>query len=470
MMRDIVAKPLGPAALRMLGRLPGYAVALVLAFALVIGCFVASTLYADGRLAEIAHRSHEVSDNAMPSVADLGRMRRDLSLVDLHAAELTAGRRSAEDLLAQDLARLDAEESDYLATGWFEDEAALWTETAASLGEIRSAIPELRAHMVLGETAAAEAVRRERIQSVVPKADSGLAALLTLNHEAGKKAALDADATLHRVRFTSYVLDGISASLAVVLAVLTLGTMRRYSSLLRRRADELDAFAARVAHDVRGPLGPALLALGTVKRQLPPDAPLQDAAERGIRSIGRVTQLVEGLLAFAKAGVPGASARAELRTVVAGVLQDLEPKAAEKRVALSAAPLPALEVACAPGVLSSIVENLASNAVKYMPDDVDAPSVTVSAREARSGCVRVEVADNGAGLPAGVRLFEPFVRAGRREPGIGLGLATVRRLAEAHGGRSGAAPRSGGGAVFWFELPLAPRGAPVAQGAAQVGP
>jgi signal transduction histidine kinase len=56
--------------------------------------------------------------------------------------------------------------------------------------------------------------------------------------------------------------------------------------------------------------------------------------------------------------------------------------------------------------------------------------------------------------------FDPYVRGGTSEPGLGLGLATVRRLVEGHGGRYGVSSRPGDGALFWFELPAAARETP----------
>ena len=52
--------------------------------------------------------------------------------------------------------------------------------------------------------------------------------------------------------------------------------------------------------------------------------------------------------------------------------------------------------------------------------------------------------------------FDPYVRGrGTSEPGLGLGLATVRRLVEGHDGRYGVTSKPGEGALFWFELPAA---------------
>jgi signal transduction histidine kinase len=72
--------------------------------------------------------------------------------------------------------------------------------------------------------------------------------------------------------------------------------------------------------------------------------------------------------------------------------------------------------------------------------------------------VRIEVEDTGPGLPADVarNAFEPFVRGSNASgPGVGLGLATVRRLVVAHGGTVGVYRGARGGCLFWFALPLA---------------
>ncbi len=92
-----------------------------------------------------------------------------------------------------------------------------------------------------------------------------------------------------------------------------------------------------------------------------------------------------------------------------------------------------------------------------MRNPATAIDVTVTAD---GDCVRVSVADRGPGLPTGEagRLFEPYYRAQEVRTsgteGVGLGLSIVKSIVEAHAGRVGAEARRGGGARFWFELPL----------------
>jgi signal transduction histidine kinase len=101
-----------------------------------------------------------------------------------------------------------------------------------------------------------------------------------------------------------------------------------------------------------------------------------------------------------------------------------------------------------------MLSNLLRNALKYLGAS-RAREVTLAVVP-ENGTVLFEVIDTGPGVPeeARGRIFDPYVRAAGTQgtPGIGLGLATVKKLAASHGGSAGYRPRSGGGSVFWFEL------------------
>ncbi len=245
---------------------------------------------------------------------------------------------------------------------------------------------------------------------------------------------------MRRSREVAFVLDLACAAFTGLLAWLALRSAHRYAAGEARRADELDAFAARVAHDIRGPLTPPLFALQRLARELEAENPYKGMVERGVRSLQRADVLIRDLLMFARAGAPpDLQAHASLPVVVAGVVQDWEHEASAARVEVAVDDLPACEVRCAPGVLSSIVGNLVGNAIKYMPADAKARVVCIRGSEAAKR-VRLEVSDTGGGVPAGAQtqIFEPYVRADAGRPGLGLGLATVRapgRCARRSGGR-----------------------------------
>jgi len=332
----------------------------------------------------------------------------------------------------------------------------VWARTSPRLDDVSRAVERAVAAVRARDPMAGAIVERELVPAM-KEADAGLVELRAINFDQGKLAAAQADQAWARTRRVTLVLDAVCAVLTAGLAWLAYRSARRYAVAEARRADELDAFAARIAHDIRGPLTAPMSALQRISRDLDEGSPHKKAADRGVRSLQRVDGMIRDLLTFARAAVagPDEGARSALRAVVGGVVQDAEQEAAQARVRIETGELPACELACAPGVLTSIVGNLVGNAIKFMPPEATERAVTIRGAMRARGCVRVEVADTGAGLPAEVqeRIFEPYVRADACTPGLGLGLATVKRLVEAHGGRVGVSSRVGSGSVFWFEMP-----------------
>jgi signal transduction histidine kinase len=110
-------------------------------------------------------------------------------------------------------------------------------------------------------------------------------------------------------------------------------------------------------------------------------------------------------------------------------------------------------VACSAGALTSIVGNLVQNALKFVTSE-ERREVRIRWAEVDRG-VCIEVQDSGPGVAPELRdaVFEPFVRAGGAKPGVGLGLATVKKLCQGHGGSVGVRSAPGGGATFAVVLP-----------------
>jgi light-regulated signal transduction histidine kinase (bacteriophytochrome) len=123
---------------------------------------------------------------------------------------------------------------------------------------------------------------------------------------------------------------------------------------------------------------------------------------------------------------------------------------------------PEIEVGALPRVMGDFVllrqvwANLISNAIKYSAKATH-PQISISGCTLR-GEVVYSVRDNGAGFDMAFheRLFEPFQRAhhAREFEGTGIGLATVRRIVERHGGRVWAEGKVEQGARFHFALPV----------------
>ena len=112
--------------------------------------------------------------------------------------------------------------------------------------------------------------------------------------------------------------------------------------------------------------------------------------------------------------------------------------------------------------MEQVLNNLIGNAVKFSP--AGSRIVVRVCREEEF--VRVNVIDNGPGIPAGelAALFKPFYRGSAPLPpgerSTGLGLPIAHRIVEAHGGKIGVESREGHGSSFWFTLPCDGRLAP----------
>jgi two-component system phosphate regulon sensor histidine kinase PhoR len=138
----------------------------------------------------------------------------------------------------------------------------------------------------------------------------------------------------------------------------------------------------------------------------------------------------------------------------------LEPAARDKNVTLELDIESGSNVVADEKALDQVILNLLDNAVKYTRDG---GQILVRLRPSNDGALRVEVADDGPGVPEQhrARIFERFYRvdAGRSRElgGTGLGLSIVRHLMEAMRGEVGFEPNTPRGSTFWFKLPDAGR-------------
>jgi signal transduction histidine kinase len=367
-------------------------------------------------------------------------------------------------LPADVLAVLDREWTLYRALPTFPGEL----ELAAAVVVVRQRfVDDLQRALLVAHDGDAHEALEVLEQELKPEADDlddAVVKVVERNAQAANRLASRIDRLGRRSILRAASLDGLSVLLTVVAAFLVARFMRRYTRLMEQRADELELFAGRVAHDVLSPLGAASLALSYLTEK----GGIQDPRARrmlalGQRGIERTRLIADDLLQFASAGArPDPAARADVRTVIAAVIDEARPMAEERRVTLAIETVDAGNVSCTLGILSSLVSNLVRNGVKYVGEG---PGKTVCVRARRQGSfkagspapfMRIEVEDNGPGLPAAMEaaVFEPYVRGpDNHQPGIGLGLATVKRVAEAHGGRVDVRSVPRAGCRFGLELP-----------------
>jgi signal transduction histidine kinase len=441
---------------------------LLIAFGVVAGAFILSTVLAERSDVKIRRAAALIAENSAPSVEHLSLLRSDLRRItligddDLDAA-LEGSPRIDRRRIDEALASLEQDWARYHALPVFTGEQVLTASAERAKDDLAAAVMHMQS-LDSGSHDGDEKIREvleNELQPAANRLDAAVLRLIDFNAARGGDLGTAIRRLGERSVTNAIVLDAISSGLTVIAAFLAWRLGRRYTLLLEQRADELEAFAGRVAHDVVGPLSAASLALDLLARGKASPERAGRAIESGRAGISRARLIADGLLAFARAGArPEPGARAEVAEVVAGAFKDVAADAAERGIALVAEVEGARTVACNPGVLASLVSNLVRNAVKY---GAGAPSPRIAVRafnvqEHRRARVRIEVADNGPGLPVdlGAQVFEPYVRgANSGQPGIGLGLATVRRIAVAHGGEASVRSVQGAGCTFSVELPAA---------------
>lgn len=216
---------------------------------------------------------------------------------------------------------------------------------------------------------------------------------------------------------------------------------------------DLDAFAGRVAHDLRNVLAPLSLA-PTLLQGLTNVEALPKIAASLDRTSRKATAVLDGLLAFSRAGCAVTEDQiAIVKEVVTDVFDELSSLATEAEARLSLDADDA-RVACSPPLLHIVLLNLLSNAIKYIgASDRREIRVRVCGHDTEA---EISVEDTGPGIPAEAtqQIFEPFFRVpGVRAAGSGIGLATVRRIVVAHRGRIECSSTIGQGATFRVFLP-----------------
>ncbi len=240
---------------------------------------------------------------------------------------------------------------------------------------------------------------------------------------------------------------------------------RLYEDSQRARADlqgknvELDTFVYSVSHDLKAPLvtiqGMAGLLLEEYRPQLPEDAARY--LERIQANTQQMERLIKDLLALSRIGREAWTATAvSLAEALDDVAADLAGPIRERGIQLVHGELPTIW-----GVrtqIEQVMRNLVGNAVKYLGDTSEG-RVEVGAVD-REALVECYVRDNGIGIDPAYheRIFEVFQRLKEVEvEGTGVGLAIVRKIVQASGGRIWVESAKGQGATFRFTWPKGPK-------------
>ena len=214
-----------------------------------------------------------------------------------------------------------------------------------------------------------------------------------------------------------------------------------------------DLLVHMLAHDIRSPLTSVVVNAYLLEGAQPEEA---EVMREEIRAGGqRMKAMIDNLLLTAKSESGELEVRREFvdpQELVAEVVRLFRPVAEDQLVTLRVRTGSVDQVEMDAGLVIRALENLLSNAVNASPSG----GVVTIGVDVVAGALVLTVSDQGDGVPEARReaIFQRF-RGGERPTSIGLGLALVRHVADAHGGTVEVDDAAGGGARFEFRIPAA---------------
>lgn len=240
---------------------------------------------------------------------------------------------------------------------------------------------------------------------------------------------------------------------AIADAVTQFGTHRE-QSITNRAAQDTNERLGFLAHELRGKLNGARLAVDAIKRGTVGVAGATGAVlERSLLAMGDIINR-----SFVEVRLGAGLAQSHELISIAELFEEVQVfagmEANAKGITLTVEPVePALAVTADRHTLGSALSNLLQNAVKFT---ATGGQVVLSARPSADRVV-IEVEDTCGGLPEGdsALMFRPFERRSIDRTGLGLGLSISQRGVEANGGKLDVRNKPGTGCVFVMDLPLA---------------
>ena len=234
------------------------------------------------------------------------------------------------------------------------------------------------------------------------------------------------------------------------------GSLEHLANGLRDLDRERGLYVSQVSHDLRNPLaviGTYASVLRRGERSRPRAAKLQTIEDE----VSRLAVMVDDLLALGRTHALALHiqrAPADVRALAHGAVVTARARSGRTRVLLLAPADPVTAQVDAQR-LRQALDNLLDNAVRHARTEVRVELIQESPHELVLG-----VEDDGPGIDPLLlpRLFDAFAHGADRVGGSGIGLSTVRAVAEAHGGGVSVGVARGRGARFTLRLPLTPAG------------
>ena len=431
------------------------------AFALVATVVLVVTAFALAQIRGLEDSARDIVQNMLTSVRLVGELESEVRtkqiLVNEHilASEI-ADRTRFEMQIAAVETQIAATMRAYARWVNLPGEQAAWSQAQKDLKDLDGPIARVVAFS--RENLDTEARwEMEQAAGLFARVSQDFDQLISINDKGAAQSLAAVSAIRRRLMITL-----LAAGLLAIAGIVAVGTWAarrvahreeeaaRAARMLEDRNRELDAFAGRVAHDIRNPLMVIHLASDQLSELVPKDARPAELLRRGVR---RMETLVDDLLTLSR--VEGqVRGSCDPATVAAQIQEDFaarfEGARGQLRVAVKHA-----AVSCSEGLLRQALTNLTENAMKYQRPDTT-PEVEISG-VAVDDRYDLRVSDNGLGMSkddAG-RVFEPFYRSPRTQdvPGTGLGLSIVNRVVQSSGGTLSVETELGRGSTFVVRLP-----------------
>jgi two-component system phosphate regulon sensor histidine kinase PhoR len=217
-------------------------------------------------------------------------------------------------------------------------------------------------------------------------------------------------------------------------------------------------FIADLSHELKTPV---FAAQGFIHTLL--DGASEDPAvsrhflEKAAKSMDRLDDLIQNLLVLSEIETGSAKmnkSQTDMAQVVQEVFEQLEEKAASKKIRLELSKKGPSLAEADPVRIQQVIRNLIENAIKYGKEN----GLVSVELENKKDQIHISVSDDGPGIPPGhqTRIFDRFYRIeksrSKEKGGSGLGLAIVKRIVEAHGSNISLISDKEGGSAFVFCL------------------
>ena len=381
-----------------------------------VAALVAVMLLVDVVVAQrVARRTAEIVENSQRSIELVDDLR-------AQAHRLVVPGRTPDEIRGI-LARIRADGVAYDPLANYQGEHDEWLHLQAALARLGAAVES----------------GQSDTKDLVVAVGGSIDRLVDINRDAAHFSAEQIRGVHEKAVYADASVGALTLLLVTLIVVVLLRVLARqraltaqHIALLDERNRDLDAFAGRAAHDLRGPLNPIRGYADLLMSGQEPPEEIRQMASRIRIAVDRMSRVVDDMLELSRAGRPG-QGEASLSAVGVEVIDELGPELLGVEVDNR---LGDTRVACAPGVLASIVRNLVGNAIKFRSRQRK-PRVQLTSH-VEDGVVEMVVEDNGVGMDeeSAAHAFEPHWRGrtDREVPGHGLGLAIVERATRAVGG------------------------------------